>query len=78
MKVIFHGEFLSSSISILPVDCEEFVCGYHLGVFPFYYEPWGYTSVECTAMDIPNISTNLPSVYNIYILDRRFRSMDDS
>ncbi|XP_025770104.1 glycogen [starch] synthase, muscle [Puma concolor] len=46
---------------------------------------------ECTVMGIPSISTNLsgfgcfmeehiadPSAYGIYILDRRFRSLDDS
>lgn len=73
------------------MDYEEFVRGCHLGVFPSYYEPWGYTPAECTVMGIPSISTNLsgfgcfmeehiadPSAYGIYILDRRFRSLDDS
>ncbi|KAL2762982.1 glycogen [starch] synthase, muscle isoform 2 [Daubentonia madagascariensis] len=91
VKVIFHPEFLSSTSPLLPVDYEEFVRGCHLGVFPSYYEPWGYTPAECTVMGIPSISTNLsgfgcfmeehiadPSAYGIYILDRRFRSLDDS
>ena len=43
VKVIFHPEFLSSSNPMLPMDYEEFVRGCHLGVFPSYYEPWGYT-----------------------------------
>uniref|UniRef100_A0A7M4FH34 Glycogen [starch] synthase n=1 Tax=Crocodylus porosus TaxID=8502 RepID=A0A7M4FH34_CROPO len=90
-QVIFHPEFLSSTSPLLPVDYEEFVRGCHLGVFPSYYEPWGYTPAECTVMGIPSISTNLsgfgcfmeehiadPSAYGIYILDRRFRSLDDS
>merc|ERR1719341_1266293 len=29
------------------------------GVFPSYYEPWGYTPAECTIMGIPSITTNL-------------------
>lgn len=29
------------------MDYEEFVRGCHLGVFPSYYEPWGYTPGEC-------------------------------
>uniref|UniRef100_A0A8C3P732 Glycogen [starch] synthase n=1 Tax=Chrysemys picta bellii TaxID=8478 RepID=A0A8C3P732_CHRPI len=91
VKVIFHPEFLSSTSPLLPVDYEEFVRGCHLGVFPSYYEPWGYTPAECTVMGIPSISTNLsgfgcfmeehiadPSAYGIYILDRRFRALDDS
>ncbi|XP_039580186.1 glycogen [starch] synthase, muscle-like, partial [Passer montanus] len=43
IKIIFHPEFLSSTSPLLPVDYEEFVRGCHLGVFPSYYEPWGYT-----------------------------------
>ncbi|ETE61669.1 Glycogen [starch] synthase, muscle [Ophiophagus hannah] len=91
VKVIFHPEFLSSTSPLLPVDYEEFVRGCHLGVFPSYYEPWGYTPAECTVMGIPSISTNLsgfgcfmeehiadPSAYGIYILDRRFRGLDES
>ncbi|KAH0626540.1 hypothetical protein JD844_001585 [Phrynosoma platyrhinos] len=91
VKVIFHPEFLSSTSPLLPVDYEEFVRGCHLGVFPSYYEPWGYTPAECTVMGIPSVSTNLsgfgcfmeehiadPSAYGIYILDRRFRGLDES
>ncbi|XP_059831648.1 glycogen [starch] synthase, muscle-like [Hypanus sabinus] len=91
VKVIFHPEFLSSTSPLLPLDYEEFVRGCHLGVFPSYYEPWGYTPAECTVMGIPSITTNLsgfgcfmqqhiadPTAYGIYILDRRFRSLDDS
>ncbi|XP_048473557.1 glycogen [starch] synthase, muscle-like [Rhincodon typus] len=90
VKVIFHPEFLSSTSPLLPLDYEEFVRGCHLGVFPSYYEPWGYTPAECTVMGIPSISTNLsgfgcfmehhitdPSAYGIYILDRRFKSLDE-
>ncbi|XP_013930755.1 PREDICTED: glycogen [starch] synthase, liver-like isoform X1 [Thamnophis sirtalis] len=46
IKVILHPEFLSSTSPLLPMDYEEFVRGCHLGVFPSYYEPWGYTPGE--------------------------------
>uniref|UniRef100_I3MMS7 Glycogen [starch] synthase n=1 Tax=Ictidomys tridecemlineatus TaxID=43179 RepID=I3MMS7_ICTTR len=49
VKVIFHPEFLSSTSPLLPVDYEEFVRGCHLGVFPSYYEPWGYTPYYMSA-----------------------------
>uniref|UniRef100_A0A8C6KKS0 Glycogen [starch] synthase n=1 Tax=Nothobranchius furzeri TaxID=105023 RepID=A0A8C6KKS0_NOTFU len=91
VKIIFHPEFLSSTSPLLPMDYEEFVRGCHLGVFPSYYEPWGYTPAECTVMGIPSISTNLsgfgcfmeehiadPSAYGIYILDRRYKGVDES
>ena len=91
VKVIFHPEFLRSTSPLLPLDYEEFVRGCHLGVFPSYYEPWGYTPAECTVLGVPNISTNLsgfgcfmeehvhePQSYGIYVVDRRFKSGDES
>jgi len=61
-QVIFHPEFLSSTNPLFGLDYEDFVRGCHLGVFPSYYEPWGYTPAECTVMGIPSISTNLSGV----------------
>ncbi|XP_053270590.1 glycogen [starch] synthase, liver [Pleuronectes platessa] len=91
VKIVFHPEFLSSTSPLLPMDYEDFVRGCHLGVFPSYYEPWGYTPGECTVMGIPSVTTNLsgfgcfmeehvsdPSAYGVYIMDRRFRSADES
>ncbi|KAF4079889.1 hypothetical protein AMELA_G00183490 [Ameiurus melas] len=91
VKIVFHPEFLSSTSPLLPMDYEEFVRGCNLGVFPSYYEPWGYTPGECTVMGIPSVTTNLsgfgcfmeehisdPTAYGIYIVDRRFCSADES
>ncbi|KAI4454787.1 glycogen synthase [Holotrichia oblita] len=91
VKIVFHPEFLSSTNPLFALDYEEFVRGCHLGVFPSYYEPWGYTPAECTVMGIPSITTNLsgfgcfmqehiadPMSYGIYVIDRRFISLEDS
>ncbi|KAJ8681842.1 hypothetical protein QAD02_017634 [Eretmocerus hayati] len=91
VKVVFHPEFLSSTNPLFGLDYEEFVRGCHLGVFPSYYEPWGYTPAECTVMGIPSITTNLsgfgcfmqehiadPMSYGIYIVDRRFIGLEAS
>ncbi|QPG74345.1 glycogen synthase isoform 1 [Brettanomyces nanus] len=91
VKIIFHPEFLNSSNPVLPLDYDEFVRGCHMGVFPSYYEPWGYTPAECTVMGIPSITTNLSGFgcymedliensvdYGIYIVDRRMKSVEDS
>ncbi|XP_050531555.1 glycogen [starch] synthase isoform X4 [Daktulosphaira vitifoliae] len=59
VKIVFHPEFLSTTNPLFGLDYEEFVRGCHLGVFPSYYEPWGYTPAECTVMGIPSITTNL-------------------
>jgi glycogen(starch) synthase len=52
VKIVFHPDFLNSNNPILGMDYEEFVRGCHLGVFPSYYEPWGYTPAECTVVSI--------------------------
>jgi len=91
VKVIFHPEFLNSNNPILGLDYEEFVRGCHLGVFPSYYEPFGYTPAECTVMGIPNVTTNLsgfgcfmedlletPDDYGCYIVDRRGQGVEES
>ncbi|KAK9470522.1 glycogen synthase [Dipodascopsis tothii] len=91
VKIIFHPEFLNSNNPILSLDYDDFVRGCHLGVFPSYYEPWGYTPAECTVMGVPSITTNLSgfgcymeelienaSDYGIYIVDRRSKGVDDS
>ncbi|EEH23253.2 glycogen [starch] synthase [Paracoccidioides brasiliensis Pb03] len=91
VKVVFHPEFLNSSNPVLPLDYDDFVRGTNLGVFPSYYEPWGYTPAECTVMGIPSITTNLSgfgcymeeliensSDYGIYIVDRRMKGVDES
>jgi glycogen(starch) synthase len=57
VKTIFHPEFLNANNPLLGLDYEDFVRGCHLGVFPSYYEPWGYTPAECTVMGVPSITT---------------------
>jgi glycogen synthase len=91
LQIVFHPEFLSSTNPLFGLDYEEFVRGCHLGVFPSYYEPWGYTPAECTVMGIPSITTNLsgfgcfmqehiadPKSYGIYIVDRRYIGVENS
>lgn len=91
VKVVFHPEFLNSNNPLFGLDYEDFVRGCHIGVFPSYYEPWGYTPAECTVMGVPSITTNLsgfgcfmdemienPSDYGIYIVDRRLKSVEES
>lgn len=57
VKIIFHPEFLNANNPLLGLDYEDFVRGCHLGVFPSYYEPWGYTPAECTVMGVPSVTT---------------------
>lgn len=91
VKIVYHPEFLSATNPLLPLDYPEFVRGCHLGIFPSYYEPWGYTPAECTLAGIPSVTSNLsgfasyvarritdPEEHGIYIVDRRTRSFPET
>lgn len=66
VKVIFHPEFVTATSPLLGLDYEQFVRGCHLGVFPSYYEPWGYTPMESLAMGVPAVTTDL-SGFGAYV-----------
>ncbi|MEM7682691.1 MAG: glycosyltransferase [Planctomycetota bacterium] len=68
VKVIFHPDFISSTNPLFGVDYDQFVRGCHLGVFPSYYEPWGYTPLECAALGVPSITSDL-SGFGSYLKD---------
>jgi glycogen(starch) synthase len=59
VKIVFHPEFVSATNPPFHLDYEQFVRGCHLGVFPSYYEPWGYTPLECIALGLPTVTTDL-------------------
>ena len=40
--------------------------GCHLGIFPSYYEPWGYTPMESIALGVPAVTTDL-SGFGAYV-----------
>jgi glycogen(starch) synthase len=65
VKVVFHPEFVSMN-SLFSLDYEQFVRGCHMGVFPSYYEPWGYTPLECLALGLPTVTTDL-SGFGAYV-----------
>lgn len=91
VKVVFHPEFLSSTSPIVGLDYDQFVRGCHLGVFPSYYEPWGYTPMECAALGIPAITSDLAGFgtyllrniphhaeKGLWVLERRHKSFEES
>lgn len=59
VKVVFHPEFVTATSPLLGLDYEQFVRGCHVGVFPSYYEPWGYTPMECAVMGVPAVTSDL-------------------
>jgi glycogen synthase len=66
VKVIFYPSYLSSTDRMLGLDYEQVVQGSHLGVFPSYYEPWGYTPLECAANGVLSVTSDLAG-FGIFI-----------
>ena len=59
VKVVYHPDFIESTNPLFGLDYGQFVRGCHLGIFPSYYEPWGYTPLECIARGVPAVTSNL-------------------
>ncbi len=67
VKVIYHPDFINSTNPLFGLDYAQFVRGCHLGIFPSYYEPWGYTPLECMASGVPSVTSDL-SGFGDYLL----------
>ena len=59
VKVVYHPDFIVPSNPLFGLDYDQFVRGCHLGIFPSFYEPWGYTPLECMARGVPAITSDL-------------------
>ena len=59
VKVVYHPQFITSTNPLWGIEYEQFVRGCHLGVFPSAYEPWGYTPLECAALGVPAVTSDL-------------------
>ena len=75
VKVIYHPDFITPTNPLFGMDYPQFVRGCHLGIFPSYYEPWGYTPLECVARGVPAVTSDL-SGFGDYC-HRRFRNLED-
>ncbi|MCC7145747.1 MAG: glycosyltransferase [Phycisphaeraceae bacterium] len=67
VKVVYHPDFISTTSPLFGLEYEQFVRGCHLGVFPSYYEPWGYTPLESIALGVPAITSDL-SGFGSYLI----------
>ncbi len=59
VKIVYHPEFISPTNPLWGIEYDQFVRGCHMGVFPSAYEPWGYTPLECLAMGVPAVTSDL-------------------
>jgi glycogen synthase len=91
VKFVYHPDFISPTNPLFGLEYGQFVRGCHLGVFPSYYEPWGYTPLECVIRGIPTVTSDLSGFgdfiqqlmsdhenVGIYVLNRRKLNFDQA
>ncbi|MBA9077790.1 MULTISPECIES: glycosyltransferase [Rufibacter] len=91
VKIVYHPDFVSPANPLFGMEYGQFVRGCHLGVFPSYYEPWGYTPLECVASGIPAVTSDLSGFGDyvkkhvkkytekgIYVIDRHEKGFSES
>jgi glycogen(starch) synthase len=91
VKVVYHPDFITSSSPLFGMEYDQFVRGCHLGMFPSFYEPWGYTPLECIARGVPAVTSDLSGfgafvkdhvadyeAHGIHIVNRSTISFDQS
>ncbi len=69
VRVIFYPIYLSGADALLDLNYEEAIMGSHLGIFPSYYEPWGYTPLETAALGVPAITTDVGG-FGLFVKDK--------
>jgi len=56
---LFVPCYLNGNDGLFNMHYYDLLVGADLGVFPSYYEPWGYTPLESVAYGVPAITTSL-------------------
>ncbi|MBW2997536.1 hypothetical protein KY349_04315 [Candidatus Woesearchaeota archaeon] len=59
VKVIMYPIYLTGADGLLDLNYYEAMQGSHFGVFPSFYEPWGYTPLEAGALGVASVTTDL-------------------
>ncbi len=59
VKVIVQPVYLDGNDGLIGLNYYDAIAGTHLGLFPSYYEPWGYTPLETAAMGVSALTTDL-------------------
>ena len=68
VKVIFYPIYLTGADGLGDLDYYQSLQACHFGMFPSYYEPWGYTPLETAALGVASLTSNL-SGFGRYFYD---------
>lgn len=69
VKIVFYPTYLSVGDRLLSMDYNDFIVASSAGIFPSYYEPWGYTPVETAANGALSITTDMAG-FGKFLLDK--------
>ena len=91
VKVVYHPDFIVPTNPLWGIEYDQFTRGCNLGIFPSYYEPWGYTPLESIARGVPTVTSNLsgfgdfvmhnipnPEEKGIVVIDKVKNTFDES
>ncbi|MCK9274688.1 MAG: alpha-glucan family phosphorylase [Syntrophales bacterium] len=59
VKIIYMPVYLDGFDGLINLPYYDVLSGCDLGVFPSYYEPWGYTPLESASHCVPTLTTDL-------------------
>ncbi len=59
VKVVYYPIYLTGHDGLSNLNYQEALEACHLGVFPSFYEPWGYTPLEAAALGVASVTTDL-------------------
>ncbi len=58
VKVLLVPIYLKYGDDVFSLNYYDLICGLDLGVFPSFYEPWGYTPLESIAFCTPAVTSD--------------------
>lgn len=59
VNIIFVPCYLDGNDGTFNLNYYDLLIGNDIGIYPSYYEPWGYTPLESVAFHVPTITTDL-------------------
>ncbi|MBO4589474.1 MAG: glycogen/starch synthase [Bacteroidaceae bacterium] len=59
VNIIFVPCYLDGQDGLFNLNYYDLLIGNDIGIYPSYYEPWGYTPLESIAFHVPTITTDL-------------------
>ena len=71
VKVILYPVYLNGVDGLIDLPYYDCLVGCHFGLFPSYYEPWGYTPLESAALGVPALTTDLAGFGRFIKKDKR-------